>query len=165
MIEGGINDRWYKITEKIRTLYKDREDPKTREQIKKACLHLISMSKTMIHEYQTNEERNKEDIEKAKYRLEDYKTLAIGEDGAAKMFQRIIQETEEQIKEWERPSAIKNVNLPIHLGYDKLFQIYLDDCAYKEAIELAEKAKSEGWAGEWDKKIVKANRELGKWIK
>lgn len=32
----------------------------------------------------------------------------------------------------------------------------------KEVIQLAEQAKSQGWAGDWDKRIEKAKKKLGK---
>ena len=44
----------------------------------------------------------------------------------------------------------------------KRADVIMTDCAYKDAIELAECAKSEGWSGDWDKRIAKANRELSK---
>jgi hypothetical protein len=33
---------------------------------------------------------------------------------------------------------------------------------FQEVIRLAEQAKSEGWAGDWDKRIEKAKKKLEK---
>lgn len=44
-------------------------------------------------------------------------------------------------------------NLPIHVGYEKLAIIFEKQGKIKEAISLCEKAKGEGWANDWDKRI------------
>ena len=49
MIEGGITDRWFKLSENIRTLYRDREAPQVHDELIELCLRQISMSKSMIH--------------------------------------------------------------------------------------------------------------------
>jgi hypothetical protein len=166
MIEGGINDRWFKLSEKIRTLYQDREAPQVHDELIELCLRQIAMSKSMIHEFQTNSEQNKESIERWKGIKENFDELIRTDNGDGAINIEFIKtkslEAENMLKELENPVSRTSIRLPISLGYDKLFQIYMTDCAYQEAIELAECAKSEGWSGDWDKRIAKANRELSK---
>lgn len=48
-----------------------------------------------------------------------------------------------------------------HTGYKQLCIIRENEGNYTEVIRLAEQAKSEGWAGDWDKRIEKARKKLG----
>ena len=51
--------------------------------------------------------------------------------------------------------------MPLHLGYQQLCIILDKQGNYEEIISLAEKAKAEGWNGDWDKRIEKARKKLG----
>lgn len=57
-----------------------------------------------------------------------------------------------------------NHKLPVHEGYDQLCIIYEKQAKYEEAIELAEKAKKQGWNGEypghWDDRIERCRKKL-----
>ncbi|TXF77321.1 hypothetical protein [Chryseobacterium sp.] len=50
--------------------------------------------------------------------------------------------------------------LPMHLGYKQLCIILEKEKKISEAIEIAEKAKKEGWDGDWDKRIEKLKKIL-----
>lgn len=50
--------------------------------------------------------------------------------------------------------------IPSHIGYEKLATIYINKKHFKEAIHICEKAKSQGWVGDWDKKIERCNKKL-----
>ena len=52
--------------------------------------------------------------------------------------------------------------LGIHIGYNRLCIIREKQGNWQEVIRLAEQAKSEGWVGDWDKRIEKARKKLGK---
>lgn len=49
-----------------------------------------------------------------------------------------------------------------HLGYKQLCTIREKEGNFLEVIRLAEQAKSEGWEGDWDKRIEKAKKKLNK---
>jgi hypothetical protein len=49
-----------------------------------------------------------------------------------------------------------------HTGYKQLCIIRAKEENWQEVIRLAEQAKSEGWAGDWDKRIEKAQKKLEK---
>ena len=48
--------------------------------------------------------------------------------------------------------------LPEHLGYRQLSIILEARMAYKEALEIARQAKSEGWSGDWETKIERYSK-------
>jgi tetratricopeptide (TPR) repeat protein len=52
-------------------------------------------------------------------------------------------------------------SLPQHYGYKQLSIIYDREGRYDEAIQLCEQALTEGWSGDWEKRIVryKKNRK------
>lgn len=50
--------------------------------------------------------------------------------------------------------------LPSHVGYKQLCIILNKQGKYSEEINLAEKAKNEGWAGDWDNRIERSRKKL-----
>jgi hypothetical protein len=50
--------------------------------------------------------------------------------------------------------------LGVHTGYYRLCIIREKEGNWKEVARLAEQAKSEGWAGDWDKRIEKARKKI-----
>jgi len=52
--------------------------------------------------------------------------------------------------------------LGVHTGYYQLCIIIEKEGNWQEVIRLAEQAKSEGWKGDWDKRIEKAKKKLEK---
>ena len=52
--------------------------------------------------------------------------------------------------------------LPGHVGYKQLTIIYDKQGKYAEAIRVAQQAKKQGWAGDWDKRIERYQRKLSK---
>lgn len=78
---------------------------------------------------------------------------------------KAIKACEEQIK--IAPQAAKaflkeypNQSLPAHVGYSQLAIILKKQGEYKKVIELCEQAKSQGWAGDWDRRIEEAKKKL-----
>lgn len=51
-------------------------------------------------------------------------------------------------------------NLPAHTGFEQLAIIEEKNGNYKKALALSEKAKSEGWTNDWDKRIERLNKKL-----
>jgi hypothetical protein len=58
--------------------------------------------------------------------------------------------------------TITSEKLGTHTGYYRLCVIRERQGNWQEIIRLAEQAKSEGWAGDWDKRIEKARKKLEK---
>ena len=52
-----------------------------------------------------------------------------------------------------------NTSLPVHIGYKQLAIIYDKQGSWKELVGLCEKAKAEGWNGDWDKRIAKGMKK------
>lgn len=50
--------------------------------------------------------------------------------------------------------------LPGHAGYTQLVIILKKQDKYQDLIELCQKAKEQGWAGDWDKRIADAQKKL-----
>ena len=53
-------------------------------------------------------------------------------------------------------------NLPEHVGYKQLAIIRDKQKDYESVIPISKQAKSEGWNGDWDKRIEKAMQKLEK---
>lgn len=53
-------------------------------------------------------------------------------------------------------------NLPAHKGYHQLAIVFEKQKRYIEAISLCKKAKYQGWAGDWDKRIERCNKRINK---
>lgn len=56
----------------------------------------------------------------------------------------------------------KNLPLPSHKGYEQLVIILGKSEKFQEALDLCSKAKSQGWSGDWDKRIEKLEKILSK---
>ena len=84
----------------------------------------------------------------AYYRYRDEDDGALAE--AIKSAKNQIDISLDVAKEW---SSEFGGNLPAHSGFKQLCIIREKEGNYAEAIELAQRAASEGWAGDWDKRI------------
>lgn len=51
--------------------------------------------------------------------------------------------------------------LPSHVGYTQLAIIEEKEKNWKTVIDIAEKAKKEGWNGDWDKRIERCKKKIG----
>lgn len=56
----------------------------------------------------------------------------------------------------------KNLALPSHKGYEQLIIIQEKAGNLQEAIDLCNKAKLQGWSGNWDQRIEKCEKKLNK---
>jgi hypothetical protein len=56
----------------------------------------------------------------------------------------------------------KNSPLPSHAWYEQVCIIYEKQNKYQEALELCNKAKSEWWNNDWNKKIERITKNLNK---
>lgn len=95
-------------------------------------------------------------------RMEAYYRYRDEDDGA---LAEAIKSAKNQIdislavaKEW---SSEFGGNLPAHSGFKQLCIIREKEGIYAEAIELAERAAGEGWAGDWDKRIERMLKRNG----
>lgn len=50
--------------------------------------------------------------------------------------------------------------LPTHIGYRQLAIIFEKERNYRKAIDLSREAMSTGWAGDWQKRIDRCERQL-----
>jgi len=54
--------------------------------------------------------------------------------------------------------ARPNSPLPTHMGFDLLSTIREKQGKYSEVVRLAQQAKSQGWTGDWDKRIDRCKK-------
>lgn len=92
----------------------------------------------------------------AYYRYRDEDNGALAE--AIKSAKNQIDISLDVAKEW---SSEFGGNLPAHSGFKQLCIIREKEGNYAEAIELAKRASSEGWAGDWDKRIERMLKRNG----
>lgn len=52
--------------------------------------------------------------------------------------------------------------LPTHVGFHQLAIVLEKQKKYQDAINLVEKAKSQGWSGDWDKRIERCAKKRAK---
>mgnify|MGYP001059988605 CR=1 FL=1 len=50
--------------------------------------------------------------------------------------------------------------IPAHTGYKQLAIIYDKQGRYEEAVELSRQAKTQGWDGDWDRRIERLHKKL-----
>ncbi len=62
-------------------------------------------------------------------------------------------------REWRREYGDK---LPSHVGYQQLTIVLEKQGDYRGAIKLAQQARKQGWAGDWEKRIDRCERKLAK---
>lgn len=102
------------------------------------------------------------------YALSSAITIYYKERGDALVMQKIIYLCYKQIEISKKviPDLRKELYLtkkeplPTHKGYEQLAVILKKQKNFKEVIQICEKAKKEGWAGNWDKRIEYANKKL-----
>ena len=57
-------------------------------------------------------------------------------------------------KDWGKDSG-----LPFHSGYTQLAIIYDKQGKFLEAIQVCEQAKTQGWNGDWEKRITRYDKK------
>lgn len=60
-------------------------------------------------------------------------------------------------KDWRRNASMA---LPSHQGYEQLAIVAEKQKHYADSIKIAQQAKHEGWAGDWDKRIERCRKRL-----
>jgi hypothetical protein len=156
----GILVKHFELSEQIRRLYPQRKNPDSMNEIKRLCLEMVSISGDVFEELMTGAKSRAMNISEYKLKMEEARKLITGEDSASRVMKETVNHYEEMIAE---ESKIPNVDKekfigPVHIGYDKLFQIYLDECNFDEAETILEKAYSEGWSGDWNKRLDKLEK-------
>ena len=109
-----------------------------------------------------NNEKNA--IEKHFYYLSKIKAFYPCREQFPEALDLAIKACEEQIKNSKEAITAfkKEGGLPEHTGFKQLCIIRDKQGNYLEVIRLAEQAKNEGWPGDWEKRIEKANKKIGK---
>ena len=146
------------LSEKIRSNYAKRnDDPKFLDIAIRACEEQIAIAKDVAKETLkgTKQFTLKSDDEIIK---EAHKDI----DPQAKYKGKILPEGfNPNIHKSPDDFVVTPGKLGEHTGYKQLCIIRENQGNYTEVIRLAEQAKSEGWAGDWDKRIEKAKKKQG----
>jgi hypothetical protein len=145
-------DLHFMYSEEIRRLYPQRYNKEIRIELINLCKSMIAISTDAAKMMKAggyilfvHEQRLKESLRRS------LESMAGFADAENMMIESQAKAREAYI---EKPSDI----LPVHIGYDKLFQLYLDEYDFDEAETILEKANSEGWAGDWGKRFDKLER-------
>ena len=112
------------------------------------------------------EEQNESDINKHFFYMNMIKFYYKNRENEENL-QKAIFYCEKQIsiskqtsKAFKEAPLIGTSYLPSHTGFEQLAIIEKKNKNWNRVIELSEKAKSEGWAGDWDKRISEAKSKL-----
>jgi hypothetical protein len=145
--EGGENsyiDLDYALSSAITILYKLRDDEKILEEVINLCYSQISIAKDVFPKLLVffNPPYNKNDF-----------------DPNTKVWHSKRQEYV-LWKDYNEVAVDKII--PGHTGYTQLVIILKKQKKYSEIINLCERAKKEGWSGDWDKRIEFAKKQLNK---
>jgi len=153
---------FYSSTEKIKKLYPRREDNEILDTLILLCQKMISAAPKTIKAFHESTGPDVEMIQRFQDSINTMLPLSKGEDGVAKVMLEHIKQNEALIHEEEKKKPVPWESFlgPVHIGYEKLFQIYMDLEAYQEAVNIALSAKNEHWSGDWDRKIEKAKKKL-----
>ncbi|MGG6295258.1 hypothetical protein ACQ4M4_12785 [Leptolyngbya sp. AN02str] len=87
---------------------------------------------------------------------------------AAEAFRQEVRSREKLGKEFEKqgisvtPIPENAYDLPAHVGFEQLAIIREKQKDFAEAIRLSTLAKSQGWAGDWDKRVERCEKRLNK---
>ena len=91
-----------------------------------------------------------------KDRNNNSKSLQISIDSALKQ----IEISEKAMTAFKKEYS--NNLLPAHEGYSQLCIILEKQGKFNEAIKYAKQANTQGWSGDWDKRIVRCQKKSGK---
>jgi hypothetical protein len=148
-------DTHFELSEQIRQNYQRRnEDPKYLKFAITACENQILIAKEVAKEFIKGEKQftlksDDEIISEFHNKPQKYKYKGVLPEG----FDPNIHKSPDDF-------IIIPGKLGEHTGYKQLCIIRDSEGNYSEVIRLAEQAKSEGWAGDWDKRIEKAKKKL-----
>ena len=96
--------------------------------------------------------------------IEEIKVHYKQREQGPKFLDRAITACEKQIAMSADDSAAFKADgfspLPSHTGFKQLAIIYEKQGNLTGAIDLAKRAKREGWAGDWDKRIARCQKRL-----
>jgi hypothetical protein len=86
-----------------------------------------------------------------------------------KSYDKAIWGCKQQIEIGQQVSEAFKINyhdgfFPRHIGYEQLAIIREKEMNYQEVIDLCNKAKSEGWRGDWDRRIEKCEGKMKKQV-
>jgi hypothetical protein len=163
-----INETQAFLSQKIKENYAKRDDPKYLQETIQACEEQIKIAKDVAKKILEGEKRftlkSDEDMIN-ELRNENEKDLKI-KPGVPKT-QAPKYDTKD-LPEGFNPNIHKSPDdfvvipgkLGEHTGYKQLCIIREKEEKWQEVIYLAEQAKFEGWAGDWDKRIEKARKKL-----
>lgn len=87
----------------------------------------------------------------------DRDSIPDGLDKAIEAREQQIACSPEAAKEFVK--QYKERQLPSHRGYEQLAIVREKQGQFDAAIETCERAKSEGWAGDWDKRIKRCKKK------
>jgi DNA invertase Pin-like site-specific DNA recombinase len=70
------------------------------------------------------------------------------------------ERNQEKVRKQNGWDEVASRGLPSHVGYKQLAIILEKRGQFDEAIKVAKQAKSQGWNGDWDKRIARCESKL-----
>ncbi len=161
--KANILTKHYYYQVEIKEFYKFRDKGYLEDAID-ACKEQIKIAKEMIEEFRTEKLLNEELIIQLENANKEIEKSITGNDSISNMMKSHYEEGIRNINELKnkKPKSWEEYTGPVHVGYKQLCIIYEKLGKYNEAIELAEKAKSEKWSEDWDKRIEKLKKKTKK---
>lgn len=131
-----ILDKHFELNSKIKENYKKRKNEKNYRKAINACKKQIEIADDVMQAFK---QKYKDDLKKTYIFYKDEYTF------------------EEYIKKEKKDHPFDPVS---HRGYKQLAIIKHKNGEYEEVIKLCKKAKNQGWRGDWDKRIKRAEKKL-----
>jgi hypothetical protein len=134
----------YALSSAIIILYKLRDDEKILEEVINLCYSQISIAKEVFP------------------KLLEFFNPSYNKNSFTPNT-KIWDSNKQEHVLWKDYNKVKLEKIiPEHTGYTQLVIILKKQKKYSEIINLCEQAKKEGWAGDWDKRIDFAKKQLTK---
>jgi hypothetical protein len=176
---SGVESKFEFYESQIKDWYKQREsNPEAIAKTIEACENQINLTPDMVKLFKERMSKYESEKEKAGY-LTD-----INEDEEIKKIMPNMDETFQALKNSDKATLKKHdeVNHKIdilknlnelknsavfilhrrHVGYTQLCVIRAKEGNWNEVLRLAAQAKHEGWYGDWDDRIDRAQKKLDK---
>jgi hypothetical protein len=152
----------FELSEQIRYLYPQRKNPDITDEVEKLCLEMIAISSEVFDELMLGTKTREMTIAKYIKEQANAASLITGEDGPSRAMRKVVSDYDNMIADALIQQSVDRDHYigPIHIGFEKLYQLYYDNHEYVWAIKYAQQARDERWGGAWDARIEKARKKL-----
>lgn len=153
LTEGKINSSTMSVTMFLTTLAGWFKNPRDRQLANRITTKAEEMGST-----------HQDDVLGNHFLYSEMISIYYPQREEAGIMEKVIQACKKQIELAPAASSAflkeyPNQPLPSHRGYEQLAIILDKQGNFEEAIKVCEQAKSQGWAGDWDKRIERYRKK------